>query len=232
MKSRVTLLINGLCGLSLAWLYLGDALDSLHARTAEVSAYLEPPNLGFAVAVLLATAVGTGATVLGMVQRRQNNWRGYRLMPIVTVVVLFIDLFLFKASQSPLNASDRTSLTLQTFAEAASAAASVTAVPQNSAELQAMVEQFGSPAYRVNGAPAKAWSVAVRQGCSGPVNARKDEPLGTLFYCVSVDLKAAWISAVTLPVGTYFGAPQLFTQHGELVFSTVNARIPEEPDQE
>ena len=92
-----------------------------------------------------------------------------------------------------------------------------------------MAEQFGAPPYLVNGEPVKAWAVAVRQGCSGPVTELRGEPVGTLFYCVSTDGKQAWVSAVSLPVGTYFGSAQLFTRAGDVVVGVANARAPEEP---
>ena len=108
MSSRAALIVNGLCALLLGWLYGGDALDALRAQTAEVSAYLEPPNLGFAVVALLGTGLGVAATLLGAIQKRPPAWRGFRLMPIVTVVVLFLDLFVLSASRSPLSSADRT----------------------------------------------------------------------------------------------------------------------------
>lgn len=230
MKPSLTLLIHGLCALVLGWLYGGDALDSLRSQSAEVSAYLEPPNLVFAMGALLATGVGLGATVLGVVQKREKTWRGYRLMPIVAVVVLFVDLFLFSATRSPLSSSDRTALTVQSLAEAASTASSTTALPKGPRELQTLAEQFGAPPYLVNGVPAKAWSVVMRQGCTGPVTDASGAAVGTLFYCLSADGMRAWISAVTLPEGTYFGAPQLFTRRGEVVAAVANARPEEEPE--
>ncbi len=229
MKPRAALLINALCALLLGWLYGGDALDAMRARSAEVAAYFEPPNLGFAIAALLATAVGVSATVLGLIQKRPPVWRGYRLMPIATVIVLFVDLFLLSAAKSPLSSSDRTSLTVQGLAEAATRAASPNAVPSNARDLQAMADPFGPPAYLVKGQPVKAWSVSVRQGCSGPVTEVKGDPVGTLFYCVSVDGKQAWISAVSLPVGTFFGPPQLFTRAGEGVVGAVSVKPLEDP---
>ncbi|MBS1151554.1 MAG: hypothetical protein H6Q89_3252 [Myxococcaceae bacterium] len=229
MNPRLTLLINGLCALLLGWLYGGDALDALRSQSAEVSAYLEPPNLVFALGALLATGVGLGASGLGLAQQRPKTWRGYRLMPIVTVVVLFVDLFLFSAARSPLSSSDRAALTVQSLAEAATTAATATAVPSSPRELQGMAEQFGAPPYLVNGAPVKAWSVSVRQRCSGPVTEVKGEPVGTLFYCLAEDGRQAWISAVGLPVGTYFGAPALFSRGGEPVVGVVQLRPEEEP---
>lgn len=226
---RVAVLINAVCALLLAWLYGGDALDSLRSQSAEVSAYLEPPNLVFALGALLATGVGFGASVLGLVQKREPAWRGFRLMPIVTVVVLFVDLFLFSAARSPLSSSDRTALTVQSLTEAATHAATPTAVPTSPRELQQLADPFGAPPYLVNGEPVKAWAVSVRQGCAGPVTEVKGEPVGTLFYCVAADGKQAWVTAVGLPVGTFFGGPQLFTRHGEPVVGVVTIRPDEEP---
>lgn len=201
MSLRVTLALNALCALLLGWLFGGDAMDALRSQSAEVSAYLEPPSLGFALAVLLATGVGVGASVLGATQKRDKAWRGYRLMPIITVVVLFVDLFIFKAAKSPLSASDQTALMLHTLADAASNASSETAVLTSPPKVQQLAEQLGSPPYLVAGAPAKAWSVQVRKGCTGPVTETKGEPLGTVFYCVSADETQAWLTAVTLPLG-------------------------------
>lgn len=233
MNARVSLLINAACALLLGWLFGGDALDAVRSQSAEVSAYLEPPNLPFAVGALIATAGAAGASVLGFVQKRPKEWRGYRLMPIVAVVVLFVDLFIFSAAKSPLSASDRTALTLQSLADAASAASVGSAVVASPAQLQTMADQFGDPPYLVRGAPAKGWSVAVRTGCTGPVTERKDEPVGTLFYCVAADGRSAWLTAVTLPIGTYFGPPQLFTRGGTPVVTTVSPRpVDESPEPE
>ena len=229
MNPRIALLINGLCALVLGWLYGSDAADAVRAQTAEVSAYLEPPNLVFALGALLAAGVGFGASVLGFVQKKERAWRGYRLMPIVTVVVLFVDLFLFSAAKSPLSASDRTALTLQTLAEAATNASTPSSLPTGPREVQTMAEQFGAPAYLVKGLPVKGWSVAVRQGCTGPVTEVKGEPVGTLFYCLGPDAKQAWISAVSLPVGTWFGPPQLFSRGGEPVVAMAFAKPADEP---
>jgi len=228
MNVRAALIVNGLCALLLGWLYGGDALDSVRSQSAEVSAYLEPPNLVFALVSLFATAVGFGATVLGFVQKKGQAWRGFRLMPIVTVVVLFVDLFFFSASKSPLSAADRTALTLQSFAEAASQASSPEKLPTSPRELQTMVEQFGAPPYLLQGQPAKAWTVVVREGCTGPATEVKGEPLGTLVYCLSADRKQAWITAVALPVGTFFGSPELFGRHGEPAVGMASVRPPDE----
>lgn len=230
MKPRFALIINGLCALVLGWLYGGDALDSLRAQSAEVSAYLEPPSLVFALGALLATAAAAGATVLGVTQKKAPQWRGFRLTPIVTVVVLFVDLFVFSASSSPLNSFDRTALIVQTLTESASQAASEAAVPQTPRELQELADKLGPPPYLVKGVPATGWSVAVRLNCTGPVTEVKGEPLGTIFYCVAADAKTAWVSAVTLPLGTWFGAPALFTRGGEPVVGVVTARAPDEPE--
>lgn len=229
MKPRIALLINGVCALLLGWLYGGDALDALRAQSAEVSAYLEPPNLVFALGALLATAVGFGATVLGVAQKKVPAWRGFRLMPIVTVVVLFVDLFLFTAAKSPLSSSDRTALTIQSLAEAATNAGTPSSVPTGPREVQVLAEQFGAPPYLLNGQPVKAWSVVVRKGCAGPVTEVQGEGVGTLFYCVAADGKQAWVSAVGLPVGTYFGRPQLFTRGGEPVVGVSVVKAEEEP---
>ncbi len=231
MKIPITLIINGLCALGVGWLYGADALDAMRAQSAEVSAYLQPPNLVFALGALLAAGVGVGATVLGVVQKRDRAWRGFRLLPIVTVVVLFVDVFFFAAARSPLDSSDRTALTVHTFAEQASQLSSLTAVSTSPPQLQQLADKLGPPPYLVRGEPAKAWAVVVRQGCTGPVTQMSGEPLGTLFYCVAAEAKGAWVTAATLPVGVYFGAPQLFAKGGEPIVGAVVVRVPDEPEE-
>lgn len=232
MRSRVGLALNGLGAVLLGWLYVGDALDAVRSRSAQVSAYLEPPNLTFALLALLATAAAIAALGWGVYHSRASGWRGYRLMPIVAVVVLFVDLFILTAARSPLTSADRTALTLRSFVDAANAAATLGQVPKIKMELQAMVDVFGPPAYRVQGVPVKAWAVVVRERCLGPVTAIDDEPVGTLFYCLAEDRKTAWVSAVALPVGTYLGAPALFTRGGEVISGVVNAKVADEPPAE
>ncbi len=229
MNNRVTLAINAVSALLLGWLYGGDALEAVRSRTAEVSAFIEPPNLAFAAAALAATAVGAGATLLGLMQKRDSAWRGYRLMPIVAVVVLFADLFILTGNKSPLGTTDRTALTVRSFADAAASASRGEGVLRDPVALQALVDQFGTPAYLLKGTPARAWTVVVREGCQGPVTEAKGEGLGTVFYCVSEGARHAWVTLVALPAGTTFGAPAVFSRGGEVVVGDVGVPSAEAP---
>jgi hypothetical protein len=238
MKLRFVLAINALCAILLGWLYGGDALDAIRAQSAQVSAYSEPPNLPLAVVALAAMAVGAGASVLGVLKRREKTWRGFRLMPIVAVVVLFVDLFVLAGSKALLSSADRTAMTVRAFAEQASTAATAQQVPDDLAQLQALAKTLGRPPYLVKGAAAREWTVQVREGCSGPVEQLNGEAVATLFYCVAVDRKSAWVSAVGLAAETRFGEPALFTRRGQVVSAQVHtsavagAAEEEEPDEE
>src|SRR4051812_29981457 len=106
MSPRTTLAINAASAGLLGWLYGGDLLDALHARTAEVAAFSEVPGIGFASVALALTVIAAAATVLGAVQRRPSTWRGFRLMPIAAVVILFLDLFVLTEGKSPLGSAD------------------------------------------------------------------------------------------------------------------------------
>lgn len=228
MSLRARVALNALFTALVAWLYGGDAFDAFRARTAEVSAYLEPPDPLFPLLTLGVTGLAALATAWGMWARRDQSWRGYRLLPIVAVVMFFFDLFVLGGAKPVLGAHDRTALTIRSFADQASGATVKGLVPTDARQLEAMLPAFGPPPFLQRGQPLSRWTVAVREGCSGPVNERNSEPVGTLFYCVAADGKSAWVSAVGLPVGTFFGPPTVFSRAGTPVTAVAMAPPPDE----
>ncbi len=204
----------------IGWLYGGDVSDALKARTAEVAAFAEPPSLAFALVVLGAALAGAGATAFGVVKKKGGAWRGYRLMPIVTVVVLFVDLFFVFGSKNPLSSADRSLAVIQVLTNQANLIATATRVP-TAPELAPQLEPFEAPAYLVKGERSAHWALKEVAGCSGPMAEPKGEPVGTIFYCVSADQKQAWLSLVGLDVGRRFGRPEVMKRGGEVVAGLV-----------
>lgn len=223
------LVVSAASLLLLAWLYGGDVLDAVQARSAEVAAFTEPPSLPFAISVLLAGLIGAGVTVTGLVQKRSGAWRGYRVMPIVTVVVLFIDLFFVFGSRSPLTSADRSTQVIQVLTNQANLIGTPERVP-TAQQLQSLLESFEAPAYLVRGVRPKGWVLKERQGCEGPVLDAGPEPVGTLFYCVRADSKQAWLSLVALPANQRFGTPRVLTRAGQVVAGVVVAPVPDDPE--
>ena len=217
--------------LLLGWLYGGDVSDALKARTAEVAAFAEPPSLAFAVVVLLAALSGASVTALGVVKRKGGGWRGYRLMPIVTVVVLFVDLFFVFGSKSPLSTADRSLAVIQVLTNQANLLATPSRVPSVE-QLEEQLAPFEPPAYQVKGERPRRWVLKEVAGCSGPVAEPRGEPVGTLFYCVSPDLKQAWLSLVGLDVGRRFGTPEVMKRGSEVVAGVVAVPVPDEPGED
>ncbi|MFT3838532.1 MAG: hypothetical protein QM723_16260 [Myxococcaceae bacterium] len=234
MLPKGYLAVSAVSLLLLGWLYGGDVSDALAARNAEVAAFAEPPSLGFALLVLAATLAGAVATIYGAVKKKTGSWRGYRLMPIIVVLVLFVDLVFLSASRSPLGSADRSFSTLTLLTNQANLAATATRVPRGD-ELQPLMQPLDPPAYLVKGERPKSWRLVERQNCSGPADDAKGEPLGTVIYCTAADGKQAWFSLVALPVEVRFGSPKVMTRGGTVMAGLVTTHAepgPEDADEE
>jgi hypothetical protein len=215
--------------LLLAWLYGGDLLDFFRARQAPVAAFTELPNVWFAAAVVAATLSAAGAFVVGLAKRRGPDYRGYRLLPIVALVSLFIDLFALSASKVPIGSADHLSMTLQLFQQQAQGLSTRDAVSDDPAALSALLPSLGEPPYLLEGRRAKAYHLQVRSKCDGPAPTAPGTQVGTLIYCVAADRQAAWTTVVALPAEERFGDGAVFTRGGQVQAAVVTATPPEEP---
>ncbi|MBN1207001.1 MAG: hypothetical protein JXB05_19105 [Myxococcaceae bacterium] len=227
LPGRRILLANAACLLLLAWLYGGDLLDALRARGADVSAFVEPPPLVRPAGVLALAALALGATVWGMLRRRGDDFKGYRLLPLLLVGALFVDL-VFAESRMPLGSTDLATMSLRYFHNLAQQQATEDAVPADPAMLSPLLQKLGRPPYLVRGQPASQYTLQVRQDCEGPVRSAPGLQPGTFIYCVAPGRKGAWITLVGLPAEQRFGTPDILSVRGEARFLLVQPSRPEE----
>lgn len=224
--SRKTLLGNVLSLAALGWIYGGDLSDALRARTAEVSALTALPSPVWPAAVL-ALAVGCAVVVVsGLARGRAEDFKGYRLLPILLVGSLFVDLVVAE-SRVPLSSLDIASMSLQRFQQLAQELTTGQVVPDDPRVLQPLLAQLGRPPYLVRGAPVEAYTLQVRGDCEGPVREAPGVLPGTLLYCVTEDRAAAWVTLVGLPAERRFGAPEVVSAGGQTRFLLVRP-IPDE----
>jgi hypothetical protein len=227
LPSRKVLLANGVCLLLLSWLYGGDLLDALRARSAEASAFLEPPSLVRPLLVLVVGALALGTVVWGLLRGQGEDFKGYRLLPIVLVGALFVDL-VFAEKRMPLSSLDVATMSLKYFQDLAQQQATRDAVPADPVALSPLLQQLGRPPYLVRGQPATQYTLQVRQDCEGPVRSAPGLQPGTFIYCVAAGRKGAWITLVGLPAERRFGAPDVLSVNGEPRFLLVQPQLPEE----
>jgi hypothetical protein len=225
--SRKLLLANAGCLLLLAWLYGGDVRDALLARSEEVAAFTVLPSLVRPAAVLVIGALALGATVWGLLRHRGEDYKGYRLLPIVLVGALFVDL-VFAERRVPLGSLELASMSLRSFQSQAQELATADAVPADPAVLNPLLEKLGRPPYLVRGQPLSQYTLLVRQDCEGPARSAPGLQPGTLIYCVAPGRKGAWITLVGLPAERRFGAPDVVSVGGEARFLLVEPIPPGE----
>ncbi|HYH97251.1 hypothetical protein [Hyalangium sp.] len=228
LPSRKLLMANAACLLLLAWLYGGDVSDALQARSAEVSAFTELPPLGRPSSVLVLGALALGAALWGLLRRQGDDYKGYRLLPIVLVGALFVDL-VFAEQRSPFDSLEVASRALGVFQEQAQQLATSEAVPADPAVLSPLLESLGRPPYLVRGQPASRYTLQVRQDCESPVRLAPGLQPGTLIYCVDPGRKGASIALVGLPAGKRFGKPELLSVNGEPIVAPVALVAPAIP---
>jgi hypothetical protein len=227
LPSRKLLLANVGCLLVLAWLYGGDVRDAILARSAEVAAFTELPPLARPAAVLVIGALALGALVWGLLRRRGDDYKGYRLIPLVLVGALFVDLA-FAERRVPLGSVELASISLQSFQAQVQQLATADAVPADPAVLTPLLEKLGRPPYLFRGQPLSQYTVLVRQDCEGPARSAPGLQPGTLIYCVAPGRKGAWITLVGLPAERRFGTPEVVSVGGEPRFLLVRPAPPEE----
>lgn len=225
---RLVVAANAASLLFLSWLYGADLLDALAARGAEVVARSQPPAVIFAALVLVAALACAGAVAWALFRRKDASFRGYRLLPIVTVVAVFVDLFVVSASNSPLRSSDQLALHLRQFQLQATQIAAAAGTVDQPEALRASLAELGAPPYLVRGKRPPAYALEVRQGCAGPVAEAGGVAVGTLIFCVSADRRTAWVTAVALPVEARSGSPAIWSERGVARFALVTVPPPEE----
>lgn len=228
--SRKTLVTNVLCLGALGWIYGGDLSDALRARTAEVSALLAPPSAARASGVLGLAGVGLAVFLAGLLRKKPEGFKGYRLLPILLVVALFVDLVLAEG-RTPLDSPELAAVALQRFQAEAQKLSTVEAVPSRAQALQPLVDALGAPPYLERGAPVPAYALQVRTECEGPARDAPGTRPGTLLYCVARDGKQAWVTLVGLPAEVRFGAPAVVSRRGEPRVATVRVQEPAEPEE-
>ncbi|NMO21313.1 hypothetical protein HPC49_32790 [Pyxidicoccus fallax] len=227
LPSRKTLLGNVLSLAALGWIYGGDLSDALRARSAEVSALTSLPS-PVMPAVVLALAAAVTAVVLGaLVRGKGEDFKGYRLLPILLVGSLFADLVLAE-SRVPLSSLDIASMSLQRFQGLAQELTTDQAVPDDPRVLQPLLEQLGRPPYLVKGEPLEGYTLQVRKDCEGPVREAPGVRPGTLLYCVAPERKGAWVTLMGMPAERRFGEPGIVSAGGETRFVLVRPLPPDE----
>ncbi|WP_375767179.1 hypothetical protein NR798_36670 [Archangium gephyra] len=230
LPSPKTLLGNVACLFALVWLYGGDVLDAQRARTAEVSAFSALPSVVWPSLVLAATVGVLGVVMWGLARGRGEDFKGYRLLPILLLCVLFADLMRAE-NEVPVRSEDVAALVLSQFEQRAEALSDGRTVPVEPARLQSLLAELEPPPYLVRGQRAAAWSLQVRQPCEGPVREAPDLAVGTLIYCVAPDRQTAWVSLVALPEGERFGHPTVLSVDGEPYVAVVQPTPPEEEEE-
>lgn len=213
LPSRKTLLANAVSFLVLGWLYGGDALLAVRARDAEVAAYSQLPSVVAPSVVLVLTLAVAAVVGWGLARRRGDDFKGYRLLPILLVGALMVDLVRSDTAEY-LGSTELSAGALQVFRDEAGALATAQGLPADAAALSALVEKLGPAPYLVRGQPVGPFALQVRQGCTGPVQEPQGARPGTLFYCVSKDASEAWASLVGLPAEQRFGAPAMVSRGG------------------
>jgi hypothetical protein len=162
----------------------------------------------------------------GLWRGRGEGFKGYRLLPILLLCVLFVDL-LMAEGQVPLRSEDVALLSLHRFQEQAQALATARSVPTDPARLDPLLKQLGAPPYLFRGTRARSYSLQVRHDCEGPVLEAPGLQPGTLLYCVARDHSTAWVTLVGLPVGERFGSPAILSLDGGPAVKQVRA-LPQE----
>lgn len=228
LPSRKTLLGNLLSLAALAWIYGGDLADAVRARSADVSALVELPSPVRPAVVLCLAALALGVVIVGGLARgRADDFKGYRLLPILLVGALFFDLMLAE-SRIPIESTDAASMALQRFQKLAQEQSTLDAVVEDPRVLQSFLEQLGRPPYLVRGEQLPGYTLQVRKDCEGPVQEAPGVRPGTLLYCVAPERKGAWVTLVGLSAETRFGPPEVLSVGGQTRFLLVQPALGEE----
>lgn len=227
MKPRASVVVNGLFFVALAWLYIGDLYEAVRGASAEVAALSGLPSVPFAVAVLVAATVAAGLTVFGVATQRGREWRGYRVMPLVVLVALFVDLLVLTENRATFTSSMRAVAAVDMFQQRVEERSTASTVPVDVKVLDEAAAELGEPPWLVKGQQLKAWRVEVVQGCKGPKVDSGTAGAGTLFYCVSEARDEAWVTVVGRTSDDRFGPPAVVTLNGQVLLGHVQRRVEE-----
>lgn len=227
LKTR--LWINAAALLLLLVLFGGDVVDALRARSAPVAALLLPPNLGFAIAALVVGFATAGVSAWGWWRGREDDFRGYRLLPIAVSVLVFLDLFVLNEDRPPYHSHEVVAAALSHLEQRAIYLGEAGRVVSSRAPLEPILAELGAPPYLHHGARIPAWTLVVRSGCTGPLLEADGLAAGTLVYCVAQDETRAWLTAVGLPWNERFGAPQVVTSPKGVLLGVVEPAPPPAP---
>jgi hypothetical protein len=198
----------------------------MQAHSTEVAGLSALPSLPFALLALGGALAGAGLSMFGVATKRDKAWRGFRVMPIVAVVVLFVDMFVLSSSKSPFSSNARASVALDLFEQRAMQLATTASVPSDERTLEPVVKMLGPVPWLVKGEALPEWSLKLFYGCSGPQLDAAGLGAGTLLYCVDTARTQAWVTLVGLPYEQRFGAPQLVTQGGAVLTAVIHTLPP------
>ena len=213
--------VNAVCFAVLAWLYGADLSDYVRARSSAAAALTELPRIAFAIPVLVLTLVAGGVVALAALKRRDSAFKGYRLLPILLVVAIFVDVFVLSETRVPISSADQSAIALHLFARTLSLMSRNQTVPSDASALDQMVHEMGPPPYLEHGRRPDRFALQVRENCEGPIDSAPGARAGTLLYCVSKDRRQGWLTLVGLPAEQRFGDPAIFTRGGKIQFTTV-----------
>ena len=209
-----SLVVQGLFGAFLTWLYVGDVVRFVRLQSAEVATVGDAPSL---VLALLGSVVALGLLgTLGVTvtSRKPAAWRPRSLALVVGLGLLFLDFSFLSARRSPQSAEERLLAAVQALTQGANAEASPQSVPRDPALLRSFLDGLGPVPLFQQGERVAPWKVEVRERCTGPALEPGASPPGTLIYCVSGDRHRAWVTLVGTALGQTFGAPAIVAAEG------------------
>jgi hypothetical protein len=225
-NARASVIVNVLLTGLLAWLYGGDLYDVARAKSSDVAAFSVLPSTPVAIVALSLGALGLALTLFGIIGKRDKTWRGYRVMPIITVVVLFVDLLVLSGDKSPFPSSARAMAALDGLGRRANTLSTPTAIPDAKA-LESQLMELGPAPWVAKGEPVGPWKVKGFERCTGPQLDPAGQGPGTFLYCVDPAAQHGWLTMVGLPYEQHFGAPQIVARGtSPLVFEV--QRVPKE----
>jgi hypothetical protein len=214
----------------LLWIGVRFLAVAIEARGRTAALLAVPPWYLYAPALL----IGAAFLVVGLIARLKRlppQRRVYRLLPVLSVVLLGVHVFVVPPCLLPF-AADEIVVAELASVEGESLADQEGYFLADPGPLAAATERFSPPFVDANGEPLAHWRVVTSAGCQGPLaTAPVGTEAGALLWCVSADRAHAWLTAVGLGAATT-GAPAVVKSNGEpAVFAFErSAPIPTSPD--
>jgi hypothetical protein len=177
-----------------------------------------PPAWLYSGALFLAAASVLLAVVL-FLRKVDATHFGYRLTAIVAVTLVFVRYVVLGSFADPGGASGAAVQALVRFGQAILASRK-DPLPSSVADLTFASKDLGQPPYLARGHRVEKFDVVLRTECTGPVFDPGTFAPGTIFYCLSADLRHAWSTTVGLNGPT--GSPIIL----RIPFSTEPAVFP------